>query len=230
MRFNEKLVGVTLILLGAVGLLAGWRMSPVKPIASSQETQDPQKTIERELSSASSRTACQVLTVYDGDTLGCDLDQDGKIERPQEEIRLLGIDSPEMHYSRKNPTYGTDHPTDEPYAKEASQWMQHQVAHKTVYLEFDQRRQDRYRRTLAFVYLHSADTTSVNEQELAQGLATLLFIGKNRLHEAQFQTVEGKARNTRLGLWSSGAASKELTSRQAAQTGAPANRATSPLR
>jgi micrococcal nuclease len=205
MRFNEKFVGLALILLGAVALLAGWRMQPSKSLVASvspRQMQSEQQNLQPVVSDASGRVACQVLTVYDGDTLGCDLDQDGNIERPEEEIRLLGIDSPEMHYSRKNPTYGTEHPRDEPFAQAASQWMTRQVDHKTIYLEFDQRRRDRYRRTLAFVYLNSTDTVSVNEQELAQGLATLLFIGKNRLHEEQFQAVETKARNAKQGLWS----------------------------
>jgi micrococcal nuclease len=203
MRFPEKWVGLLLIVIGVTALLmGGYRLPGPSSRTASPRVALAEPAQTEENASAVSRQACRVLTVYDGDTLGCDLDGDGHIQRPQEEIRLLGVDSPEMHYSRKNPTYGTDHPQDEPYAKAASQWMTRQVGRKTVYLEFDRRRSDRYRRTLAFVYLQPNDPTSVNEQELAQGLATLLFIGKNRLHEARFQAVEAKAREARLGVWS----------------------------
>lgn len=230
MRMNEKPIGLLLILAGGACLLLGWRSyaptSPPMAVVSRQEHTGPELAVDS--ANSSPWQSCKVLTVYDGDTLGCDMDADGVITRPQEEVRLLGIDSPEMHYSRKNPTYGTEHPVDEPFAKAASQWMERQVAHKTVYLEFDQRRADRYGRALAFVYLKPGDTISLNEQELSQGLAMLLFLGKNRLHEAQFQAVEANVRQSGLGLWASPQAATGPASRPVAQTGVPADRATSP--
>jgi micrococcal nuclease len=107
-----------------------------------------------------------------------------------------------MHYSRKNPTYGSVNPTDEPYAREASQWMESHALRKTVYLEFDQRREDRYRRMLAFVYPTAQAATSLNAEILRLGFAKMLFLGKNRLHEAEFQDIENDARLHQRGLWS----------------------------
>lgn len=204
MRIDEKLIGMVLILAGLgwlgfsyVSSYLAWKAAPEKTMPFQVE---PSVASNRSLAS-SQRMACEVLTVYDGDTLGCDLNGNGAIEKPTEEIRLLGIDSPEMHYSRKNPTYGSEHPTDEPFAKEASQWLTNQTNHQTVYLEFDLRQNDKYGRTLAFVYATPDDPVSLNQQEVAEGLATILFLGKNRLHETEFQQAETQARQAKKGLW-----------------------------
>jgi micrococcal nuclease len=151
--------------------------------------------------------ACRVLTVYDGDTLGCDFNGDGKIQKPEEQVRMLGVDSPEMHYSRKNPTYGSANPQDEPVAKEASRWLKQAAEGKAVYLEFDVRRADKYDRTLAYVFVDAkqADAkASLNAQLLRQGYATVLFIGKNRRYETDFTAVETEARTSKKGLWAAG--------------------------
>ena len=196
-KFNEKAVGLSLVIIGLIGLGMGLFFNKM-PALSGPVLVKHNALSER---SNDSRTSCLVLIVYDGDTLGCDMDQDGRIQRPHEEVRLLGIDSPEMHYSRKNPTHGSEHPVDEPFAKDASQWMERQTLRKTVYLEFDQRKYDRYGRALAFVYLGKQESISLNEQAVASGLATILFIGKNHLYEARFQQVEAEARTEKRGLW-----------------------------
>jgi endonuclease YncB( thermonuclease family) len=116
LRFSEKWVGLLIIAvaLTRLGMFAAEGLSP--------KGEAPRLKASTQAFTVNRRMACHVLTVYDGDTLGCDLNGNGRIERPQEEVRLLGIDTPEMHYSRKNPTYGSANPTDEPYAKEASRW------------------------------------------------------------------------------------------------------------
>jgi micrococcal nuclease len=190
-RFNEKWVGLLII---AVALVRLGMLAYEKPSVQS-------KASEISAVQPSERTACQVLTVYDGDTLGCDLNKNGHIEKPQEEVRLLGIDTPEMHYSKKNHTYGTVHSVDEPFAKEASQWLGKSALHRTVFLEFDERKQDKYHRVLAFVYPSAQAGVSFNERLLRLGYAKLLFLGKNRLHESEFQIAEHDARLSHRALW-----------------------------
>jgi micrococcal nuclease len=193
MRFNEKWVGLLLILIGL-----GWLGFSYSTKSLSQK-KDFSESVS--IPPQQERVSCKVLTVYDGDTLGCDLNADGAIQRPVEEIRLLGIDSPEMHYSRKNPTHDSQHPMDEPYAKQASEWLTERTNQKMIYLEYDLRRSDKYGRTLAYIYTSVHDKVSLNQQEVSAGLARLLFIGKNRLHEAEFQEAEHKARADNRGLW-----------------------------
>jgi micrococcal nuclease len=228
MRFNPRLLGIVLILLGLAGLVFPRLPSPeallagrstgshesvresANPVARPVKVESP-VTVDSSIPTPgfpadrderkNDRQACKVLIVYDGDTLGCDLNGNGRIERPEEEIRLLGIDSPEMHYSRKNPTHDSAHPVDEPFAPEASRWMETRTLRKVVYLEFDLRRFDRYGRTLAYVYAEPADEPSLNAQLLSTGYAKTLFLGKNRKHEAEFMRVESEARRTSRGLW-----------------------------
>jgi micrococcal nuclease len=197
LKFNEKAVGWILIVLGLLGL---WQGRFGNPDASSLQNADAE-TDPKLAPVKTERMICNVLTVYDGDTLGCDLNRDGRIQKPQEQVRLLGVDSPEMHYSRKNPTYGSTQPQDEPFAKEASKWLTQAVQGKTVYLEFDERRSDKYERTLAYVFADAKSQQSLNAQLLTQGYATVLFLGKNRRYEPQFQAAERQAQLEKQGLW-----------------------------
>jgi micrococcal nuclease len=200
LKFNEKAVGLILIVLGLMGLWQGWFGSPDPSLPQKADAE----TVQKLARAKTGRTVCKVLTVYDGDTLGCDLNRDGRIQKPQEQVRLLGVDSPEMRYSRKNPTYGSRHPQDEPFAKEASQWLTQTTQGKMVYLEFDERRFDKYERTLAYVFADSDSRQSLNAQLLTQGYATLLFLGKNRRYESSFQAAESQARTEKKGIWADG--------------------------
>lgn len=202
-KFNEKTVGLLLLLLGLAGLWRGWLVI-AEPTSLRQPSPAVLSDQSPRLTEPVGRVDCRVLTVYDGDTLGCDLNGDGHLQKPQEQVRLLGIDSPEMRYSRKNPTYGSKHPQDEPFAKAASRWLTEAAEGKTVFLEYDIRRTDKYDRTLAYVFTSAkqADAkASLNAKLLAQGYATVLFMGKNRRYETEFLTVETQARAEHKGLW-----------------------------
>lgn len=204
-KFNEKTVGLLLLVFGLAGLWRGWLV--VAESNPSPQVSQPAATRHMHPIVSAERVACQVLTVYDGDTLGCDFNGDGKIQKPEEQVRMLGVDSPEMHYSRKNPTYGSANPQDETFAKEASRWLKQAAEGKTVYLEFDARKTDKYDRTLAYVFVDAkqADAkASLNAQLLRQGYATVLFIGKNRRYETDFIAAETEARTAKKGLWAAG--------------------------
>lgn len=180
MTISQRQAGLILVLLGLAGLAVA---------------------IPKNAQVAGLRDTCRVLTVYDGDTIGCDLNQNGRIEKPQEQIRMLGIDTPEMHYSRKNKTHDSAHPTDEPYAKAASVWTEHALFHQTAYLDYDHDRHDRYSRTLAYVYTQPKNGVNVGETLLQQGYARVLFIGANRKMAARYYPIEEQARRSRVGLW-----------------------------
>ncbi|MGE0199432.1 MAG: thermonuclease family protein [Candidatus Melainabacteria bacterium] len=197
---TQKWLGMLLTVLGlSMAGFSLWQNQPEPSPATALNAVDETPKV----SDTAERVPCKVLTVYDGDTLGCDLNHNGRVDKPTEEIRLLGIDTPEMHYSRKNKTHDSDHPTDEPWAKEASAAMQQMAARQTVYLTFDIRRSDKYGRTLAYVYpaKNSPAEDSLNQRQLTTGLATTLFIGKNRALAHAFETAENEARQAGRGLW-----------------------------
>ena len=186
MNISQQHVGLVVVTAGMVGLF--WVWWPML----TNKAEEP----------VHARESCRVLFVYDGDTIGCDLNKNGKIEKPGEEIRLLGIDTPEMHYSRKNKSHGSKKPVDEPFAKEASMLTENLTGKKTVYLEYDLERHDPYGRTLAYVYLSTDDPKSMGELLLEKGYAKTLFLGENRRLANEYYEAEESARQQRLGLWS----------------------------
>jgi micrococcal nuclease len=109
---------------------------------------------------------------------------------------MLGIDATEMHYSRKN-TSGRD----EPFAKEAKQWVEANLLHRPAYLESDVKPRDKYNRVLAYVYLDPKGQTMANASLIQAGLAKVLFIGQNRRYEARFYKLEREARQAHRKLW-----------------------------
>ena len=185
------IIGISL-LIGAVMVA----QSMLTPKTAEPDQTDTRQTHTPQTEASKRPAACTVLVVYDGDTLLCDMDGNGKKSGEYEKVRLLGIDSPEMHYSKKNTT---GH--DEPFAQEASSALNTLATGQTLRLEYDRQGKDRYGRTLAFVYPNNNPDVSLNEQMLAQGMARSLFLGANTRHKHRFETVEAQARHEKKGLW-----------------------------
>lgn len=186
--FSYPLLSLLLGLCLISGSLSACAPRPPKAQAAAQ-----QNTITPD----NERVACDGLTVNDGDTFTCDLNHNGKVDAPEERVRLLGIEATEMHYSRKN-----KQGRNEPFAAEAKAFLNDKVWHNTVWLSFDKQRQDKYGRTLAYVYESAEASTSINEQLVAKGYATPFFLGANRELEARFLNVAMQAKRQGLGLYS----------------------------
>ncbi len=193
-------LGLTLLVVGI--LFLGYGFVSVSDETESGLTTELAGTPETTDLGVVSRQSCWVKTVYDGDTFACDLNGNGKLDKPQEQVRLLGIDTPEMHYSRKNKTHGTKDEQDEPYAKEASKALNDLVKGKMVHLEFDVKEHDRHGRTLAYVFLGPRISTSVNEALLEKGVAEVLVIKPNQKYAEHYREIESQARRDGKGLWS----------------------------
>ncbi|MGD9014808.1 MAG: thermonuclease family protein [Candidatus Omnitrophota bacterium] len=135
-----------------------------------------------------------VRKVVDGDTL---------VLASGERVRLIGIDTPEMHVSdklyRQAQQSKTDIQTIMSLGNQAYKFTRDLVEGKRVRLEFDVERFDKYGRWLAYVYLQ--DGTFVNAKIIQEGYASLLTIPPNVKYAALFRELYKQARENERGLW-----------------------------
>ena len=123
------------------------------------------------------KTYVRATSITDGDTFKAEFPS-GK----QEKIRLWGIDAPEKK---------------QPFGRQSLAFLSDMILNKQVFLEL--KGKDRYKRTLAIVYLK--DSTCINALLIESGWA---------IHYRQFDpanskwdALETKARLLKKGLWAS---------------------------
>src|SRR5918992_1148644 len=121
-----------------------------------------------------------VERVVDGDTL---------LLASGERVRLIGVDTPETKHPKK--------PV-ERFGKEAAAFTTQMVEGKEVRLAYDQRRKDKYGRTLAYVYL--ADGTFLNAEIIRQGYG-FAYTRFPFQYLEEFRRLEREAREAKRGLW-----------------------------
>lgn len=121
-------------------------------------------------------TLHKVTRVIDGDTLVID---------SGEHVRYLGMNAPEIG---------------RPWSGEAKKENENLVAGKTVRLELDSVKKDKYGRLLAYLWI---DQTLVNEKLLAEGLAKVLIFNNEPplKYETRLRAAEAAAQKNGLGLW-----------------------------
>ena len=136
-----------------------------------------------------------VAKVVDGDTL--------KLETG-ERVRLIGIDTPEMHDSEKlyrdSRKSGTNIEDIKALGRKAYAFTRNLVENKRVRLEFDVEKYDKYKRLLAYVYLKD-DNAFVNAKIVEEGFASLLTIPPNVKYADLFLELYQGARENKRGLW-----------------------------
>ena len=122
-----------------------------------------------------------VERVVDGDTL---------LLKGGVRVRLIGVDTPES-VKPNSPV--------EPLGLEAAEFTRSQVEKRTVRLEFDRERRDRYQRILAYVYLGD---TLLNEELIRAGFsrAETRFPYDSGM-KRRFINAEKEARHAHRGLW-----------------------------
>ncbi|SKH86916.1 thermonuclease family protein [Mycobacteroides abscessus] len=132
----------------------------------------------------------EVLRTVDGDTIDV-LDQDRRRLR----IRIIGIDSPELH----KPNY-----TKACFSEEASEYAHRTLDGQKIALEYDPDgdRIDRYGRTLAYVIL--ADGRNFSVESARGGYAHSYVYGhRPSTHAAEIAAAEQEAKDAGRGLWGS---------------------------
>ncbi|MFH1752755.1 MAG: thermonuclease family protein [Candidatus Omnitrophota bacterium] len=138
-----------------------------------------------------------VRRVVDGDTLKMS---------DNERVRLIGVDTPEMHHSNKlirdSKNSGKDIKTIQALGARAYEFTKDLCLHKRVRFEYDVVRRDKYGRLLAYVYLE--DGTFVNAKIIEEGYGQIMTIPPNVKHADLFKELEKQAREDRKGLWKTG--------------------------
>jgi len=110
----------------------------------------------------------------------------------QEKIRLIGVDAPESRRSgRKEIGF---------YGREASAYVERILNGQKIRLEYDVGRYDRYKRTLAYVYLQ--DGTFLNAHLVENGYAMVMTVPPNVKYADLFVKLQKEARKKKKGLWS----------------------------
>jgi micrococcal nuclease len=129
-----------------------------------------------------------IVKIVDGDTIHLE-----DPENPQpERVRLIGIDAPE---TRKSPGKEVH-----PFGKVSTAYLKELLAGGEVRLEYDITRNDRYGRTLAYVYL--PDGTFVNAKMIEEGYATIMTIQPNSKYADHFYELQKQAQDAKKGIWS----------------------------
>ena len=135
-----------------------------------------------------------VTRAVDGDTL---------VLENNERVRLIGIDTPEMHDSNKlnrdAQRSGQDIEAIKQLGRRSYEFTKKLVEGKRVRLEFDVERYDKYKRILAYVYL--LDGTFLNAEIVKQGYASLMTYPPNVKYADLFLKLYRQAREDQRGLW-----------------------------
>jgi micrococcal nuclease len=125
-----------------------------------------------------------VERVVDGDTL---------LLEDRTRVRLLGIDTPE--------TRRPDLPVD-PLGLDAARFVQQRVEGRSVRLEFDRERRDRFGRVLAYVY---AGDLLLNEELIRAGFSRAeTHFPYSEQMKRRFRAAEAEAREAGRGGWGDG--------------------------
>jgi endonuclease YncB( thermonuclease family) len=123
----------------------------------------------------------RVERVFDGDTI---LLSDGR------KIRFLGVNTPEVAGRNKLAETG---------GEQAKTWLKRSLEGKKVSLQFDVEKEDKYHRTLAYVF--AEDKRHINLELVERGLATVNIYPPNLKFLDVLLAAQSRAEKQKLGIW-----------------------------
>lgn len=123
----------------------------------------------------------KVKRVIDGDTLQLD---------NGDRIRLLSINTPEVGGRYKSTEAG---------GEQAKQWLKARLQNQKVHLETDTEQQDKYKRTLAYVFTEAGE--HINLELVRNGYASVNIYPPNLKYVHYFIQAEQAAEQQQLGIW-----------------------------
>lgn len=132
---------------------------------------------------------CTVSRVIDGDTIEVIVLDETKELKGKENIRLIGVDTPETKDPREEVQY---------FGKEASAYTKKKLEGQTIYLAFDKTLRDKYNRVLAYVI--TKEGVLFNHVLIINGYAHAYTVFPF-YYKSKFVKAEKKAREKRRGLW-----------------------------
>ncbi|WFP52045.1 thermonuclease family protein [Methylomonas sp. EFPC3] len=127
----------------------------------------------------------RVEKVFDGDTILLD---DGR------KVRLLGINTPEIAGRIKSAEAG---------GEQAKQWLRLKLEQRKVFLQGDVEKQDKYQRTLAYVF--NENKQLINVELVKRGLATVNIHPPNLRYVNELLAAQEEAERGNIGVWSDAA-------------------------
>lgn len=122
-----------------------------------------------------------------------------------DKVRYIGMDTPEIR-ERKGSEWIYK---SMPYAEEAREFNKMLVEGKSVRMEYDVQKKDKYNRVLAYVYIGDK---MVNIEMVKQGFAMIYTYPPNVRYVQRFIEAQKEARDNKKGLWSGFEESKISTS------------------
>lgn len=135
-----------------------------------------------------------VKRVIDGDTIEL---------ADARRVRLIGIDTPEIHFSKKllkdARKSQKDIATIRKLGAKAASFTSGLCLNKKVRLEYDVEKKDKYNRLLAYVYLK--DGTFVNARIIEDGYGQVLTVPPNVKYAELFLKLQKSARENAKGHW-----------------------------
>jgi endonuclease YncB( thermonuclease family) len=130
-----------------------------------------------------------VKKVFDGDTI---------LLNNGQKVRLLGINTPEVAGPNKDNEVG---------GEAAKSWLKQTLEHRKVRLEGDVEKQDKYQRTLAYVF--TEDKQHINLALVKQGLAVINIYPPNLKYVDTLLAAQKVAEKAGLGIWGNSAYSPQ---------------------